>query len=324
MHHAARTFLTAILALALPVTGASAQGWPSKPIRWIVPYTAGGMTDSATRMVLQKVTEQSGWNFVVDYRPGANSMVGAAEVARAPADGYTFITVLGGHASNATLYAGKMSFDPVKSFSAVSLMGVSPLIVVATNSLPAKDMAELIAHARANPDKISFGSSGVGAISHLAGELLKQSAGVAMVHVPYKGFAVQLPDLVSGNIQITFETPSSVMTHVRGGRIKALALLSAKRSSGAPEVPTIVEAGGPSLESSTPIMFLAPAETPSNIVNRLSAAVARAVGTTDLAGKLNALGIEPVGNTPQQATRFLEDEVVKWGAVIRKAGVKVE
>lgn len=322
---AMRILVAAVCALTFaPLSGVFAQGWPAKPIRWVVPYTAGGMTDNATRMVLQKITEQAGWNFVVEYKPGANSMVGAAEVARSPADGYAFLTVLGGHASNATLYAGRMSFDPVKSFSAVSLVGVSPLIIVANNALPVKTIGELIAYAKANPGKVSFGSSGVGAISHLSGELLKQAAEIDMVHVPYKGFAVALTDLISGNIQLVFETPLSVMNHVRGGRIKALAMLTRKRISGAPEVPTIAEAGGPNLESSTPMMFLAPAGTPPEIVSRFSAAVAKAVGSADLSAKLDALGIEPVGSSPDQAAKFLEDEVAKWGVVIRKAGIKAE
>lgn len=325
MNRALRTTLLPLsLLAALAFQSAHAQAWPTKPIRWVVPYTAGGMTDTATRVVLQKVAEQNGWNFVFEYKPGANSMVGAADVARSAPDGYSFLTVVGGHASNATLYAGRMSFDPAKSFAPVSLVGISPLIVVATNSLPAKDFTQLIAYAKANPGKISFGSSGVGAISHLTGELLRQAAGIDMVHVPYKGFAVGLQDLMSGNIHIVFETPPSVMSHVRGGKIKALGLLAKNRVAGASEVPTIVEAGGPALESSTPVLFLAPAGTPADIVQRLSGAVAKALATPELKSRLDGMGIDPVGSTPEQARKFLDDEIAKWAGVIRSAGIKVE
>ena len=242
----------AALALSLVCTGAFAQGaagggpaWPSKPIKWIVPYTPGGITDNATRMVLQKVQEATGWQIVVENKPGANSMLGADLAAKSAPDGYTFLTVIAAHAANATLYAGRMPYDPVKSFSPVSLVGIAPLIMTATNNLPAKDMKELIAYAKANPGKISFGSSGVGAAAHLTTELFKQTVGVDMVHVPYKGTAPALQDLMGGNIQILVDTPSALMPHVRGGKIKAMGMFSANRLPAAPEVPTIAEARRP-------------------------------------------------------------------------------
>ncbi len=303
---------------------AGAQAWPSKPIRWIVPYTPAGITDTGTRMVLQKVQEQTGWNIVVENKPGANSQIGAGEVARAPGDGYTFVTVIGAHAANATLYAGKMPFDAVKSFAPVSLTMTAPLIMTATNNLPAKDVKELIAYAKANPGKISFGSSGVGAAAHLTTEWLKQIAGIDMVHVPYKGTAPALQDLMGGNIQILVDTPSSLMTHVRGGKIKALAMFSAQRLKSAPEVATMAEAGGPPMESSTWLLFLAPAATPKEIVNRMSAEVAKAVNSAEVKPRLEALGIITVGSTPEQAGKFLNDEIAKWAKVIQVAGVKAE
>jgi tripartite-type tricarboxylate transporter receptor subunit TctC len=260
---------------------AGGHAWPAKPIKWIVPYTPGGITDSATRMVLQKVQEQTGWTIVVENKPGANSMLGADLAAKSAPDGHTFLTVIAAHASNATLYAGRMPFDPVKSFSPVSLVGVAPLIMTATNSLPAKDIKELISYAKANPGKISFGSSGVGAAAHLTTELFKQTAGVDMVHVPYKGTAPALQDLIGGNLQILVDTPSSLMPHVKGGKIKALGMFSAKRLPGVPEVPTLPEAGGPPLLASTWVMFLAPTGVPAEIVNRMSAEVGKAVASPD-------------------------------------------
>ena len=304
--------------------GTAAQSWPSKPIKWLIPYTPGGITDNATRMVLQKVQEQTGWNIIVENKPGANSMLAADLAAKSAPDGYTFLTVIAAHASNATLYAGRMPFDPVKSFSPVSLVGIAPLIMTATNSLPAKDVKELISYAKANPGKISFGSSGVGAAAHLTTELFKQTTGVDMVHVPYKGTAPALQDLIGGNLQILVDTPSSLMPHVRGGKIKALGMFSAKRLPGAAEVPTLPESGGPALESSTWVMFLAPSGVPRDIVNRMSAETAKAVASADIKERFEKLGIEPVGKSPEQAASFLADEIGKWAKVITAAGVKAE
>jgi len=313
------------VALAISAT-VCAQGsvWPTKPIRWIVPYTPGGITDNATRMVVQKVSEQTGTTIVVENRPGANSMLGADLAAKATPDGTTFVTVIGAHAANATLYAGKMSFDPVKSFAPVSLVGIAPMIMTVNNNLPVKDVKELIAYAKANPGKLSFGSSGVGAAAHLITELFKQVAGLDMVHVPYKGTAPALQDLIGGQIQILVDVPSTLMPHVRGGKIKALGMFSLKRVAGAAEVPTIAEAGGPPIEGSTWVLFLAPAGTAKDIVNRMSAEVGKAVNSTDIKSKFEQIGIEPVGNSPEEAGKFLDDEIVKWAKVIATAGVKPE
>ena len=318
--------IAAALAMCLCASALHAQGaaWPNKPIRWIVPYTPGGITDNATRMVAQKVSEQTGWTIVVENKPGANSMLGADLAAKAPPDGYTFLTVIAAHAANATLYAGKMPFDPVKSFAPVSLVGIAPLIMTANNNLPAKDVKELIAYAKANPGKLSFGSSGVGAAAHLTTELFKQTAAVDMVHVPYKGTAPALQDLIGGQIQILVDVPSTLMPHVRGGKIKALGMFSAKRVAGAAGVPTIAEAGGPALESSTWVLYLAPAGTPKDIVGRMAAETAKAVASADIKGRFETIGIEPVGNTPEQAGKFLDDEIAKWAKVISIAGVKAE
>ena len=318
-------FRLAAFAAALAWTaGATAQAYPSKPIKWIVPYTPGGITDNVTRVVTQRVQEQTGWNIVVENKPGANSILGADLAAKAPPDGYTFLTVIAAHAANATLYAGKIPYDPVKSFVPVSLAAIAPLIMTANNNLPVKDAKELIAYAKANPGKISFGSSGIGAAAHLTTELFKQTAGVDMVHIPYKGTAGALQDLMGGNLQILVDTPSALMPHVRGGKIKAIAMFSSKRLGGASEVPTMAEAGGPPLEAATWVLFLAPAGTPREIVSRLSAEVAKAVGSPDIRSRFEALSIEPVGNTPEQAARFLADEIAKWSKVITTAGVKAE
>jgi len=315
--------LVACAALGVPAH-AQSGALPQKPIRWIVPYTPGGITDNSTRMVLQKVAEATGASIVVENKPGANSILGVDVAAKATPDGTTFVTVIAAHAANATLYAGKLPFDPVKSFVPISLVGIAPLVITASNDLPVKDMKELIAYAKANPGKLSFGSSGIGAAAHLTTELLKQTAGIDMVHVPYKGTAPALADLIGGQIQILTDTPSALMPHVRAGKIKALGMYSAKRLPSAPEVPTVAEAGGPALESSTWVMFLAPAGTPKDIVQRLSGEVAKAVKTPDIRKRFEDVGIEPLGNSSEDAARFLDDEIAKWAKVIQTAGVKPE
>lgn len=317
----------AALALLLTIPAwaqAQAPAWPSKPIKWIIPYTPGGITDNATRMVVQKVQEQTGWTIVIENKPGANSILGADLAARSAPDGHTFVTVIGAHAANATLYAGRLPYDVVKSFAPVSLVGIAPLVMTVTNSLPVKDVKELIAYSKANPGKVAFGSSGVGAAAHLTQELLKQVSGADMVHVPYKGTAPALADLMGGNLQVLTDTASAMMPHVRSGKIKPLAVFSNKRVPGAAEVPTIAEAGGPAIEGSTWVLFLAPSATPKDIVNRMSAETAKAINSPELRAKFEALGIESVGSSPEQAGKFLDEEIVKWAKVINAAGVKAE
>jgi tripartite-type tricarboxylate transporter receptor subunit TctC len=313
------------LATVLMLAGAAhAQSWPSRPIRWIVPYTPGGITDTVTRLVTQKLAEALGQPIIVENRPGANSIVGVDVVAKAPPDGYTFLTVIAAHAANATLYAGKLPFDPVRSFAPVSLVASAPLIITASNAFPPKDMREFVAYARANPGKISFGSSGIGAAAHLTTELLKQTAAIDIVHVPYKGTAPALQGLMANDIQILVDVPSSLMPHVRSGKIKALGMFSKARIGGAPEVPTVAEAGGPPIESATWVAFLAPAGTPREIVVRVSQETAKAVSGAELRERLVQMGIDPVGSTPEQLAQFLGDEIAKWAKVINTAGVKAE
>ncbi|HJQ60803.1 MAG TPA: tripartite tricarboxylate transporter substrate binding protein [Vineibacter sp.] len=309
---------------ALTAGGARAQAWPNKPIRWIVPYTPGGITDATTRIVAEKLTAALGQNIVVENRPGANSLIGAEAAAKATPDGYTFITVIAGHSANATLYAGKLSFDPVKSFAPVSLMGIAPLILTANNDFPPKDVKQLIDYAKANPSKISYGSSGVGAAAHLTTELIKQTAGIEMTHVPYRGTAPALQDLIGGSIQVLIDAPSSMMPQVRAGKVRALAMLSKERLEVAKEVPTMVEAGGPPIESATWMMALAPANTPRDIVDRMSKEVAKIVETAEIKERFATMGIIPGGYDPARTGQFLADEVARWAKVIETAGVKPE
>jgi tripartite-type tricarboxylate transporter receptor subunit TctC len=318
-----KKLLLALLVALIPVP-LLAQPYPNKPIRWIVPYTGGGITDVVTRVVTQKMAASLGQPIVVDNRPGANSILGSDLAAKAAPDGYTMLTVIAGYAANVTLYQGKLPFNPAKDLVPVSLAGIAPLIMTANNNFPAKDVRDLIAYAKANPGKVNFGSSGIGAAAHLTTELLKQTAGIDMVHIPFKGTAPALTAEMAGDIQILVDVPSTLMPHVRGGKIKALAMFSKERIQGAPEVPTIAEAGGPAIESSTWVLFMAPGGTPKAVVDRLAAETAKAINESEIKNRFNEIGIIPAGNTPAQAQKFLDDEVAKWAKVINAAGVKAE
>ncbi|MEY3671377.1 MAG: hypothetical protein RI904_1034 [Pseudomonadota bacterium] len=305
------------------VGSAIAQDYPNKPIRWVVPYTPGGYTDNVTRIVSAKVQTILGQPIVIENKPGANSIIGADFVAKAAPDGYTLLTTITAHAANATLYQGKLPFDH-KALVPVSLVAISPLILTSSKQFPAKNVAELIAYAKANPGKVAFGSSGVGAAAHLTSELLQHTAGVQMIHVPYKGTAPALADLMANNIQLLVDVPSSMMSQVRAGKVNALAMFSDKRLPAAAEVPTIVEAGGPPIESSSWVMYFAPPGTPPAIVDKLSKAVAQALQSPEIVARFNELGIIPMGKNPAETAKFLEDEVAKWGKVITQANVKAE
>ena len=316
--------LIAALLSALAIAAHAQAQYPARPIKWIVPYTPAGITDSVTRIVAQRLEASLGQPVVIENKPGANSIVGAESVARSAPDGYTVLMVIAAHAANATLYAGKLPFDPVKSFEPVSVVGVAPLILTVNNAFPAKDARELVAYARANPGRISFGSSGIGSAAHLTTELLKQTADIEMVHVAYKGTAPALTALLSGDIQVLVDVPTTMLPQVRAGKVRALGMFSARRIPAAPEVPTVAEAGGPPIEGSTWLLVLAPAGTPREIVNRLSAQIAKILATPDIRERFEQMGVEPVGSTPAQAAKFLDEEIAKWAKVIAIANVKLE
>jgi tripartite-type tricarboxylate transporter receptor subunit TctC len=313
-----------LAAALLAATAVSAQTYPNKPIRWVIPYTPGGITDNVTRMVTAEMQKALGQPIVIENKPGANSIIGADLVAKAAPDGYSIVTVIAAHAANATLYQGRLPFDAVKSFSPVSLAVVAPLILTVNNNFAPKNVKELVEYAKKNPGKISFGSSGIGAAAHLTTELFKQTTGVDMVHIPYKGTAPALAGLMGTDIQVLVDVPSTLMPHVRGGKIRAMAMFSAQRVPGAQEVPTIVESGGPLIEASTWLMFLAPAGTPKAIVDRLSQEADKVIKSPEMRARFDQLGIFPGGGTPEQASKFLADEIAKWSKVITTAGVKAE
>lgn len=326
-----KLFKTGLLAAALAAVSfnafaqanAAAQNYPNKPIRWVVPYTPGGFTDNVTRMVTAKVQTILGQPIIIENKPGANSIIGADFVAKAAPDGYTILTVITAHAANATLYKGKLPFDH-KALVPVSLAAISPLILTTSKNFPVKNISELIAYAKANPGKVAYGSSGIGAAAHLTSELLEATAGIDMIHVPYKGTAPALADLMANNIQILVDVPSSMMPHVNGGKVNALAMFSSKRLPSAPNVPTITESGGPPIESSSWVMFFAPPGTPAPIVDKLSKAVAEALQSPEIVKRFTDLGIVPMGLNPAETGKFLAAEVDKWGNVITTAKVTAQ
>jgi tripartite-type tricarboxylate transporter receptor subunit TctC len=301
---------------------AAAQNYPSRPIRVVVPYPPGGITDVTTRIVAQELSKNIQQNVLVDNRPGANSILGVEIVSKANADGYTLASVIAAHAANQTLYP-KLPYDAVKSFATVSLLATAPLIVCANNSLTAKDAKELVALAKAKPGALSFGSSGIGAAAHLTTELLMLTTGVKMNHVPYKGTAPALQGLMSGEIQLLMDTPSSLLPHVRAGKIKVLGMASEKRVSVAPDIPTLTETGVP-VVGGTWVGWLAPAKTPNAAVARLGKEIGSILQRAEVRERFTQMGIDPVGNSPAEFAKFLDDEVVKWAKVIRAANVKIE
>lgn len=296
--------------------------YPARPVRVVVPYPPGGITDVATRMVTQELQKTLGQNVIVDNRPGANSIVGVEIVAKAAPDGYTLTSVIAAHAANQTLYP-KLPYDSIRSFAPVSLLVTAPLIVCVSNTLPVKTPRDLIELAKAKPGQLTFASSGIGAAAHLTTELLMLTTGVKMIHVPYKGTAPALLDLTGGQVSVMMDTPGSMLPHSRAGKIRALAMASEKRVAVAPELPTLIESGV-NVVGGTWVGILAPVGTPRDVVNRLSKDMQTAVRKPELRERFTTLGIDPAGSTPEEFAKFLKDEVDKWGKVIRAANVKVE
>jgi tripartite-type tricarboxylate transporter receptor subunit TctC len=312
----------AALAVTLALTGSAlAQAWPSKPIRWIVPYTPGGYTDLMSRLVGQKVADALGVTVVFENKPGANAIIGTDAVAKAAPDGYTFGTVIAAHAVNATLNP-KLPYDTLRDITYVSLMSSAPLIIIANKSLPANNIQEFVALAKAKPGSLSFASSGVGAAAHLTMELFKSRTGIDMVHVPYKGTAGALQDTVAGNINVMFDIVGPLMPQVTAGNVKALGLAAKEPIPAAPGVKTIIEQGVPDFVSGTWAGIIAPAGVPKEIVNRVAAEAKKALADPAMQAKLVDQGIVAVGSTPDEFRAFVADEIARWAKVIKDANIK--
>ena len=316
--------LIAAIALASLATLAQAQAWPSKPIKWVVPFAPGGTTDILARTVGEKLAIALGQPVIIENKPGAGGSVGAEYTAKAVPDGYT---IMGGtistHAINASLYKD-LPYDPVKDFVAITLIARVPNMLVVNTAVPAKDVKELIALLKANPNKYSFASSGNGTSQHLSGELFKTMTGVDMQHIPYKGSPPALQDVVGGSVSMTFDNITTAWPLAKNGNLRAIAVTTAKRSSIAPDVPTLAESGLPGYEVGSWQGVFAPAGTPPQIVKRLNAEMVKIVNMPDVKEKLTALGAEPVGNTPEEFSAMVKAEVVKWADVVKKSGAKVD
>ncbi|HUJ00201.1 MAG TPA: tripartite tricarboxylate transporter substrate binding protein [Usitatibacter sp.] len=315
--------LAAALVLAVAST-AHAQPYPSKPIHFVVPYPAGGPLDTVARLLGQKVSESVKQTVIVENKPGAGGNIGADFVAKSAPDGYTILMgAVATHAINPTLYS-HIPYDPVKDFAPVTEVAWTPNVLVVNPSLPVTSVKEFIAYAKAHPNQLNFGSGSTGSAGHLAGELFKSMAGVQMVHVPYKGAAPAMQDLIGGQIQLMFDNLASSLGQIRAGRVRALAVTTLKRSSLAPDLPTIAESGLPGFDISTWFGVFAPGGTPQPIVRKLHDEFVQALRAPDVQAKFRTLGAEPVGNTPEEFAAYIRSESQKYAKVVKASGAKVD
>jgi len=312
-----------LLAAFLPEP-AFAQVYPSKPIRLIVPFAAGGGNDNVARLVGKRLADGLGQPVLVDNRPGAGGVVGAELAAKSAPDGYTlFLGGVGSHAINPNLH-DKLPYDPIRDFSPVALLAQAPLILVVHPSVPAGNIAEFVAYARARPGRLNFASNGNGSSSQLAAVMFGSMAGADMVHVPYKGLAPALSDLLSGQVQLMFSSVVAILPHIKAGKLRGLAVTGAKRLASMPELPTIAESGLPRYEASSWYGILAPAGTPRDIVVRLNAELAKALEQPEVRSSLLAEGAEPVGGSPEQFAAHIRAEKERLGKIIRDAHIRLE
>jgi len=319
-----RLLAATLLALSFSVTGASAQQYPDRPLHLIVPFPPGGGADILARTVMPRVEKALGQPIVIENKPGAGGNIGAEYVARAAPDGYTLLYGTNGtHAINASLYRN-LRFDPVKDFVPVSRMTTIAAMLIVNPKFPVNSVEDLIRYAKANPGKVNFASAGNGTTSHLAGELFKTMAGIDIVHVPYRGGALAVTDLMTGQVQMMIDVMPNALPLARDGRARGLAVSTATRYPGAPEFPTIAESGLPGFEASAWDGIFVPAGTPAPIVARLNAAISEALGDPQIAEALRARGAVPNPNTPEAFARFIADSSEKWARAVRSSGAKID
>ncbi len=309
---------------ALVSAHSGAQDYPTKPVRLIVPFAAGGGTDIIARLVGQKMTESLGKTFIIDNRAGANGIIGTEIVAKAPPDGYTIMLgTTATHAINISVYA-KLPYDPVKDFAPITNLAYSAFIISGHPSIPAKSIKELIGLARARPGQISYASAGLGNSTHLAGELFCMLAGISMVHVPYKGSGPAMADTLAGQTAVIFDSMQASIPHIKLKRLRPLAITAMARSPVIPELPTIGEAGVPGAEAGSWYGMLAPGSTPRAVVMKLNTEILKALALPDVRDRLATVGVEPIGNTPDQFAAEIQSEILKWGKTVRIAKVRAD
>ncbi len=321
-----RPLLAALIGLAgaLLAPAAIADAYPSKPIRFVVPYPPGGPLDTIARLLGQKVSESVKQPVVIENKAGAGGNIGADFVAKSPPDGYTLLMgAVATHAINPSLYA-RMPYDAARDFVPVTQIASTPNVLIVHPSIAASSVSEFIAHAKANPGKLNFGSGSTGSAGHLAGELFKATAGVDMAHIPYKGAAPAMQDLIGGQIHLMFDNLASALTQVRAGKVKAIAVTTAKRSTLAPELPTVAESGVPGFDISTWFGLFVPAGTPPEVVARLHAEFTRALAAPDVRERMLKLGAEPVGNRPEEFAAYIRAEAEKYARVVKASGAKAD
>ncbi len=330
MNGSARNLSLLLAAAGLAASAACAQapvapgGYPAKPVRMIVPLAAGGGTDYMARIVAQKLADRAGQQFVVDNRPGAAGAIGTLAAAKAASDGYTLLMAAIGTTASAMSYYAKPGYDIRTDFAPISMLGTVTIVLVVHPALPVKTVKELVALTKVRPGELNFASSGTGGLSHLTSEMFKQMAKINIVHVPYKGTSLFLPDLLSGQVVITMDTPPAYLQFIKAGRLRALAVTSARRSLILPEVPTMIESGIAGFESIGSYALLAPAGTPKDIIAYLNRETNAVLQLADLKEKAIVVGIEPAGSTPEALEAFTAAEIVKWAQVIKAAGIKPE
>jgi tripartite-type tricarboxylate transporter receptor subunit TctC len=314
----------ALTALICGATLATAQSYPEKPVRIIAPYAAGGSTDSTARLIAQALSQQLGQPFVVENRPGAGGTIGHEAVAKAPADGYTLLFSAAGPLVVSPHTYSKLPYEPIRSFEPIKLIATAPLLLVVNPKVQAASVQDLIKYASSNPGKMTYGSFGNGSAAHLAGEQFKMLAKVDIIHVPYKGSAPALTDLIGGQIDMMFDVLVTALPQVKGGRLRSLAITSAERSPLVPDSPTMQEAGVKGFDAGTWFGVLAPAGTPKNVVDALSRALDATLAKPEFREALAAQGAMVAGGTPQQFGEFFRSEMEKWGVIVRAAKIKAE
>jgi len=318
-----RRTLLALSAIAF-CTGAFAQAYPAKAIRLVVPFPPGGGTDIIAREVSQKVSSANGWTFVVDNKPGAGGNLGVDAVAKAPPDGYTIVLGQTSNlAINPSLYS-KLPYDPVKDLAPVGLLATAPLVIVVPMNSPFKNLADLVAAAKASPGTVNFASPGNGTVAHLTGEQFQKAAGIKFQHVPYKGANQALNDVISGQVQLYVSSVPSVLQHIRNKKVRPLAVTSAKRIGDLPDTPTVGEGGYKGFDAVTWFGILAPAATPKEVVAKLNTEFNKALQQADLRKKLDDEGAEPAGGTPEQFGALIKEDIGRWGKIVKESGVRVE
>ena len=304
-----------------PIT-ASAQAFPSKPIRFVMPYPPGGSSEILARPIAQEMTKQLGTSVIIDFKPGGGTTIGADMIAKSAPDGYNIVMMLSAHAINATLMP-KLPYDTVRDFAPITLAATLPLVVVVPAQSSIRSMADLLARARANPGKLTFASAGPGNTSHLSVEYLKSMLGLDMIHVPYKGSGPAIIGLLGGEVDFMFDSLSSSLPQIKGGKFRAIAMASAQRSRILPDVPTVAESGVPGFDVSVWYSVLAAAGTPAPIVNKLHTEIVRAMRAPETKEKIEAAGYDIVGSTPEQAGEFIKAEIVRWSKVVKDSGATI-